>query len=202
MRRGRSPPGDLRREATEGLPPAGKRDCKRNLKTCCFRYCRDTGVGGMLRLGDLRRPSDPRRAHDDAAGRRRRWHHEHTLQPGAKACTTDADCPTCQCCNSSVCGGTTWSLTVQVLDPGGPGRRFEFIARVEAGGIEPPQVLQDQGLAREGHLHARRHGGCRRLPGRAVLQPLPCPTAVPSPRDVSSPLSPDAAEKMREGQCG
>jgi hypothetical protein len=90
-----------------------KRDCKRNLRTCCSQYCQDTGL--VACCGSATSNVPPSRGGPTTStlpgGGGGGGTTTTTLPPGATACSSDADCPTCQCCNlvSGVCGGVTGS---------------------------------------------------------------------------------------------
>src|SRR5581483_10456414 len=92
-----------------------KRACKRNLKKCCSRYCHDTGLvqccGSATSAIPPSRGGPPTTLPGGTVTTTTLGGGvtTTTMSPGTRACTTDDDCPTCQCCTSGVCGGTTGS---------------------------------------------------------------------------------------------
>jgi hypothetical protein len=90
-----------------------KRDCKRNLKTCCRKTCRETGllvccgsaVSSTPGSGGGVTTTLPGVTTTTVGG-------TTTTTTIVGACTTDDDCPTCQCCNliTRVCSGTSGAL--------------------------------------------------------------------------------------------
>ena len=86
------------------------RNCKRNLKTCCRRTCKDTGL--PVCCGSAVSPFPTTTLFGASTST--------TTTPGASTtsttgagvpCTTDDDCATCGCCNlvTHVCGPVTGS---------------------------------------------------------------------------------------------
>ncbi len=92
-----------------------RRDCKRNLRSCCRRQCRTTGLvqccGSAVSATPGTGPGVSSTTTTTVPGTTTTT---TTTLPGEPRCTSDNDCPTCQCCNpDGRCGGASGSSVTQ-----------------------------------------------------------------------------------------
>jgi len=95
-----------------------RRACQRNLKTCCRRQCRTTGLvqccGSAVSTTPTTAPSSGSSSTTTTGPLGSTSTTTTTTMPGQPQCTSDADCPSCQCCNVvGRCAGADGGSTTQ-----------------------------------------------------------------------------------------